>query len=108
MLASIRIEDIDQLLDELEQLARSSSPRSRFLNATLERLRYLLNAVATAVVVKTSTVDWLTVAVAGSAARERYPQLLLQATNSIDSCCSPDRQLLAVPIRRDQWHAGHW
>ncbi len=106
MLASIRIEDIDQLLNELEQLARSSSSRSRFLNATLERLKFLLNAAATAMVMKTNADDWLPIAVNGSITRAAQLQSLLQTSDSTDFCCSPDRQLLAIPIRQGQWQRG--
>ncbi len=106
MLASTRIEDIDQLLNELEQLARSNSPRSRFLNATLERLRFLLNASATAVVMKANAGNWMPVAVNGPIPIEMCTPLLALATDSSDYCCTPERQLLAIPIRREQWQRG--
>ncbi|MEZ6137196.1 MAG: hypothetical protein R3C53_20085 [Pirellulaceae bacterium] len=46
MLEPVTIEEIDQLLSELEQLAHSTASRQRFYESALERLQFLLGAVS--------------------------------------------------------------
>jgi multidrug efflux pump subunit AcrA (membrane-fusion protein) len=106
MLASIRIEDLDQLLNELEQLARSTSPRSDFFAATLQRLQFLFNATGTAVMTRTTADHWLPVAVCGPLSMDDVKATLSAVDDSQIFCTSTDQRILAVPIRKDQWQRG--
>ena len=109
MLSAISIEEIDRLLNELEQLARGSS-RKQFFDSALERLRFLLKASGTAVVVRPTAEQWISIAESGAvraAVLERFP-----ANPSPQAYwLADDFKVLAVPIRKSfageaQWQRG--
>lgn len=56
------VEQIDQLLNELEQIAHSHTSRTKFYGALLERLRFVLSAQGTAFVVPVDGKRWGVVA----------------------------------------------
>ncbi len=110
MLDTVRIEDIDQLLNELEQLAHASASRSRFYAAALERVKFLLGASAAAVMVQPAADQWLCIAALGSIDPGQASGLLAEATDSEFHRQAAAANLLAVPMRRGpmaaEWHRG--
>ena len=65
MLTNQRVEDIDQLLNELEREAQSSLSSAAFFAHLLQRVRLLLDADSVAILAPTGT-SWLTIAHSGS------------------------------------------
>ncbi len=100
MLKKITIEEIDQLLDELEQLANPSSSRQRFFDAVLERLGYVLHAAGTAILFRAASQQWIVVAHRGERPAQQFADLPQPAPQQVDYLCSADRRMLAVPARR--------
>ena len=64
MLTNQRIEDIDQLLNELERQAQSNLPSAQFFSHLLQRLRFLLEADSAAVLAPTGS-NWICIAQSG-------------------------------------------
>jgi Barrel-sandwich domain of CusB or HlyD membrane-fusion len=106
MLANIRIEDIDQLLNELEVLAREPGTRSHFLRATLERLQFLMQAAATGFAMNPSREQWVVVSACGSLSMASFTEQLSKVVDSQPFYCSPERNRLAVPLRKKRWPQG--
>ncbi|MCA9127468.1 MAG: hypothetical protein KDB22_10295, partial [Planctomycetales bacterium] len=67
---SLRIEEIDQLLNELEELALSSASRQKFLSVLLDRTRFLLDAHGASVVIQAASGQWLTLCAVGDGVQE--------------------------------------
>jgi hypothetical protein len=61
----LQVEELDQLLDELEKLAHSEIPRSKFYSAILERLVFVLNARGAALAVPMGSSRWAPVSICG-------------------------------------------
>lgn len=61
-----RIEELDRLLDELEHLAQSDIPRSKYYFTVLDRLRFVLQAQGVAYAVPLEDQNWGAVATCGT------------------------------------------
>lgn len=111
MLDTVTIEEIDQLLNELEELAHSSTSRKLFFDSTLERLRFLLDARNATVAVQLSSQKWVPVATLGAHALLKFEREFAQRTGSEAYVHASDHSWLAVPIRQAssasvQWQRG--
>ena len=98
MLATLSLAEIDQLLDELESLARSTASRQRFFGSALDRLKFLLETASCAIMLRTNSQQWVAVAHLGEPSPDSYTQLLRHASAELDTVHSPDGSCLAVPI----------
>jgi hypothetical protein len=100
------IEQIDQLLDELEQLARSTTPLQSFLNAFINRLTFLLHAQYGGIFVQAGGREWLPIALSNKSMMDATIGLLSPVTGDEAHVYAADEQLLAVPIRQSNWARG--
>lgn len=115
MLTNQRIEDIDQLLNELERQAQSNLPGPQFFSHLLQRLRFLLEANSAAVLAPTGSA-WISIAQSGDvddavandfssaleASAATNPTLNLQTLMGI----SGDRRWYATPLRPANFAKG--
>lgn len=61
-----QLDNLDKLLDELEDLARSNLPTSRFFNAVVERLQMTMAAKSVSLLLPVAGGDWLPIAGCGA------------------------------------------
>ncbi len=101
-LASVR--EIDQLLDQLEQLARSQTPKRKLLEAVVDRARYLLSARGVALFFRTSPQSWTSIIHSGAPLGPASAQL--ETARPSDRWIHQNRQTIAVPIRPEHWELG--
>lgn len=101
-----RIEEIDQLLDELDRLAHASTSRETLIHTLLSRVQFLLGAEGICLFHKTSGEQWVPVANLGSANLTATLDLLVAAQDDDNYVQSKGHRLLAVPIRRFRWSSG--
>lgn len=94
------LEDIDQLLNELEMLARSDMETSEFLQALVQRARATLNASQCALVVSTNLNandhPWLPIA-----SYPRGAELHSRTQTDLLATITPGEQELSLPMQHD-------
>lgn len=91
MLTNQRIEDIDQLLNELERLAQSNLPSPQFFAHLLQRLRLLLEANSAAVLAPTGSA-WICIASSGDFDASIVGEFsaAIESKKAIDPTASPE------------------
>ena len=125
MLTNQRVEDIDQLLNQLEREAQSNLPTSQFFSHLMQRLRILLECDSVAVLAPTNS-TWLAIAQHGNysatitesfsvAFSREVPRANIQTTdasqanaaqpNAIMGTCE-QQHWYAVPLRTNNYAKG--
>ncbi len=77
-----QVDHLDKLLDELEDLARSDLPSSRFFAAVVDRLRLTMAAESVVLLLPAASGDWLPIASSGVPSAVAQAELARRATAS--------------------------
>lgn len=106
MLETFSIGEIDQLLNELEELARSAPTRKHFLDAALERLKFLLGASGVSLLLRADNQDWIIAVSVGQVSLDDVRDQLETARFDRDYIYLDELCVFVVPIRPRQWTRG--
>ncbi len=107
-----QVDNLDRLLDELEDLARSDLPSSRFFATAVERLRLTLSAQSVVLLLPAAGADWLPIAMSGANCTapqaelsQRVQSLAGQAPQRLMGCAE-GMHWLAIPLRPNSFSKG--
>ncbi len=106
MLAPSSIERIDQLLNELEDAARTQVSSSQFFAHLVDRLLYLTGASSVAFLIPADQQNWLPLAQAGEDARSEDASAAIQAFSSLTKTPAVrTRDMLSGKVAQHSWYA---
>ncbi len=107
-----QVDQLDKLLDELEDLARSNLPSSRFFVTVAERLQLTMAAKSVAILLPASGGDWLPIARCGDVSHLVQADLSKRAsahealTSDALMGCAGDETWFATPLRPRNFAKG--